>query len=100
MAKNPVLDFDRQLINVLSVEIVANVVVAGTVVPCQVSRKGGKDAPGRKLQESAIGDGVHAPTPCVVDLPHQAVADSLRGGHLQPVVMAARTSGKLRNRPK
>ena len=33
VAKKPVLDLDRQLINILSVEIVPDVVVAGAVVP-------------------------------------------------------------------
>ncbi len=41
IAKKPVLDLDRQLIDILRIEIVPDVVVAGTVVASQVSREGG-----------------------------------------------------------
>src|SRR5579863_5809487 len=85
------------MVNVLSVEIVSDVVVARTIVPCQVRWEGRENSSRRKLQESAVGDGVHATAPGVVQLSHKGASKMLHRGDLQPVVMTIRSSGKLRH---
>jgi len=45
---------DRQLIDILSIEIVSDVVVARAIIASQLSRKRGEDRACGKLQESAV----------------------------------------------
>src|SRR5580693_2714365 len=97
VAKEMVSNLDRQFIDILSVEIVANVVIARTIVPRQVSGERGEDSSGRKLQKPAIGDGVHAAAHGVVQLPHETISKTLYGGYLQPIIMAVCPRGKLRD---
>src|SRR3989442_122349 len=47
-------DSDRQLIDILSIEIVSDVVVARAIIASQLSRKRGEDRACGKLQESAV----------------------------------------------
>src|SRR3989442_9865874 len=47
-------DSDRQLIGILSIEIVSDVVVARAIIASQLSRKRGEDRACGKLQESAV----------------------------------------------
>ena len=47
-------DSDRQLIDILSIEIVSDVIVARAVIASQLSRKRGEDRACGKLQESAV----------------------------------------------
>ena len=70
-------------IHVLSVEIVPDVVIARAIVASQISRAAAKNRSGGKLEESAIGNRVHAAAPGVIDLPLQTVAEALLRGHLQ-----------------
>src|SRR5271169_4776814 len=85
------------MVNVLSIKIVPDVVVAGTIVPCQVCWERRENSSRRKLQESAVGDGVHATAPGVVQLSHKSASKMLHRGNLQPVVMTIRSCGKLRH---
>src|SRR5271154_6267691 len=100
VGKKPILYLERELIDILRIEIVADVVVARTVVARQISRKGREDASCGELQESAVRDGVHAAAPGVVDLSHQAVPQAFHSGQLQPVVVTVSAGGKLRNGPE
>src|SRR5437879_3204997 len=47
-------DSDRQLIGILSIEIVSDVVVARAIIASQLSRNRGEDRACGKLQESAV----------------------------------------------
>src|SRR5271168_1883731 len=100
VSKNAVLDLERELIDILRIEIAPDVVVARTVVARQISRKGREDSSCGELQESAVRDGVHATAPGVIDLSHQAVPHAFHSGQLQPVVVTVSAGGKLRNGPE
>ncbi len=97
-ANSVIPNFDRQLIDILRVEIVPDVVIARTVIAGQLSRQRRKNPSGGELKESAVRDRIHAAAPGVVDLPLQAVAQALHGGQLQAVVVAVRAGGELRHR--
>src|SRR5271166_2282848 len=75
-----------------------HVVIARPVVASQVARQGRKNPSSRELQKSSIRDSVHAAAPGVVDLPLQAMSQSLRGGYLKAVIVAVLAGGKLCHR--
>src|ERR1700683_1382351 len=85
---------DRQLIDILRVEIVPDVIVARTIIAGQISRQRRKNPSRRERKESSVRDGIQATAPSVVDLSLQAMAESLHRGQLETVVMAGCTGGK------
>src|SRR5580704_18577000 len=84
---------NRQLIHILSVEIVPDVVVARTIIAGQISRQRRKNPSRREGKESSVRDRIHATAPGVVDLSLQAMAESLHCGQLKAVVVAVRAGG-------
>src|SRR5271157_1865955 len=90
-----ILYFDRQLVYVLPIKVVPDVVIAGAVIATEVTRQRGENSSGGKLQEPAVGDGVEAMAPCVIDLPLQAVSHAFHSRQLQAVIVAVGTRGKL-----
>src|SRR5580658_7328924 len=90
--------FDRQLINILRVEIVPDVIVAGTIITGQVSRQRRENATSGKRKEPSVRDRIQAAAPGVVDLPLQAMSQALHRGQLKAVVVAVRAGGELRHR--
>jgi hypothetical protein len=55
--------FDWQLVHILPIEVVPDVVIAGTVIATEVSRERGEDPSRGELQEPAVRDGVEAMAP-------------------------------------
>src|ERR1700687_454708 len=68
------VELEGKLIDILSAEIVADVVVAGTIVAHQFARERSENPTSGELQEAAVGDGVHAAAEGVVELTHEAVS--------------------------
>ena len=66
----------------------------------KVSRQRRENPARGELQESAVGDFVHAAAPGVVDLPLQTMPQTLHRRELKPVVVAVRTGRELRHRRK
>src|SRR5664279_1659451 len=89
--------FDWQLVHILPIEVVPDVVIAGTVIATEVSRERGEDPSRGELQEPAVRDGVEAMAPGVVDLPLQAVPHAFHGRQLKPVIVAVGAGRKLRH---
>ena len=96
--QHAVADMDRQLINILGCEIVAHVVVAGSVLAAQLTRQRRKNGAGGERKESAVRDRIHTMAPGVVRLNLEAVAEALVSGQLETVVMAVRAGVQLRHR--
>src|SRR5208283_5989844 len=90
--------FDRQLINILRVEIVPDVIVAWTIVAGQVSRQRRENPSCGKRKESSVRDRIHATAPGVVELPLQTMSEALHRGQLKTVVMAICAGGELSHR--
>ena len=90
VAQRMTAHFDRQLINVLRVEIVPDVIVARAIVAGQVSRQRRENPSRGKRKESSVRDRIHATAPGVIDLPLQAVSQALHRGQLKAVVVAVR----------
>src|SRR5208282_2277129 len=88
---------DRQLIDILRVEIVSDVIVAGTIIAGQVSRQRRENPSRGKRKEPSVRDRIHATAPSVVDLSLQAMAEPFHCGQLKTVVVAVRAGGKLRH---
>ena len=88
-------NLDRQLIDILRIEIVPDVVVARTVVAGQFSRQRGKNPSRGKLKESSVRDCIHATAPGVVDLSLQTVSEPLRRRQLKAVVVTVLAGGEL-----
>ena len=63
----------RQSVDVLSREVVSDVVIARTIIASQFSRQRRENPTRRKLKEPAVRYCVQAMTPSVVDLPLQPV---------------------------
>ena len=93
-------ELDRQLIDVLGGEVVADVVVAGTVLAAQLARQRRKNGSGGEGQESTVRDRVHAAAPRVVGLDLNSVAQPFFGGQLEAVVVAVGAGVQLRHRPE
>src|SRR5208283_3943940 len=89
--------FERQLINILRVEIVPDVIVARTIIAGQVSRQRRENPSRGKRKEPSVRDRIHATAPGVVDLSLQAMAEPLHRGQLKTVVMTVRAGGELRH---
>src|SRR5271157_3275082 len=89
---------NRQLIHILRVEIVPDVIVAGTMVAGQVPRQRRKNPSRGELKESSVRDRIHATAPGVVDLSLQTMAEPLHRGQLKAVVVTVRARGELRHR--
>src|ERR1700692_1049703 len=64
---------EGQLIHILRVEIVADVIVARTVIAGQLSGQRRKNPSRRELKESSVRNRVHAAAPRVVELSLQTV---------------------------
>src|SRR5208282_1292237 len=90
--------FHRQLIHVLPAEIVADVIVARTIITGQVSGQRRKNPARRERQESSVRDRIHTTAPGVVELSLQAMAEALHRGQLKTVVVTVRAGRKLRHR--
>ena len=93
-----VVDFDRQHIDILPIEVVPDVVIAWAVITTEVSRQGRENASGGELQEPAVRDGIEAMAPGVVNLSLEAVTHAFHGRQLQAVVVAVGSGRKLRHR--
>src|SRR5271155_2520459 len=87
---------DRQLINILRVEIVPDVIVAWAIIAGQASRQRRQNPSCRKRKESSVRDCIHATTPVVVDLSLQTMSEALHRGQLKPVIVAVRAGRELR----
>src|SRR5208283_5773312 len=88
---------DRQLINILRVEIVPDVVVTRPMIASQVSRQRRENPSGGKRKEPSVRDRIQATAPSVVNLSLQALAEPFHRGQLKTVVVAVRAGGKLRH---
>src|ERR1700690_3867379 len=86
---------DRQLIHILGIQTVPDVIVAGTVIAGQLSRKRRKNPSCRKLKESSIRYRIHAAAPRVVELSLQTVPQALHRRELKTVVMTVLAGGEL-----
>src|SRR4029077_12018015 len=91
-------NFDRQLIQILPIEIVPDVVVAWAVIAGEFSRQRGKDPSRGKLKESPVRNCTHAAAPGVFDLSLQTMSEPLCRLQLKSVVVTVLASGKLRHR--
>src|SRR5579862_2970168 len=78
---------DGQLIHILRVEVVPDVIVAGTVIAGQLSWQRRKNPSRRKLKESSVRNRIHTAAPRVVELSLQTVPQALHRGELKAVVM-------------
>ena len=89
------LHFDRKLINVLSVEIVPDVVVAGSVIAIKISRQWRQNSSGGKRQESAVRDRIHAAAEIIVNRPLKTACQALHGRQLKAVIVTVCAGGEL-----
>src|SRR5271166_1777300 len=93
-----VCHFDRKLVHILPIEVMTDIVVAGSVVTTEVPRQRRENATRGKLQKPAVRDGVEAMTPGVIDLPLQAMAHAFHRRQLQTVIVAVGSGRKLCHR--
>ena len=89
------LHLDGKLVDILGIEVVPNVVVAGSIIASEIAGQGRKNPSGGEGQESAVRNGVHAAAEIVVNRALDAVREALGGRQLKAVVVAVGTGGEL-----